>query len=174
MRIRPLEEADEEEFIQLARESVEFLHPWVRVPTTAEAFKRNLVRLSESGREGFVLVHGERIVGFVNLNEVVREPYDRGQVGYGLFAGNEGNGYMTEGLRQVMDHAFQELGLHRLEADIQPGNLRSRRLVARLGFRREGLSPGFICIDDVWVDHERWAVTVDMYHNLLSRWASCS
>jgi ribosomal-protein-alanine N-acetyltransferase len=65
---------------------------------------------------------------------------------------------MSEGLRAVIDAAFGELGLHRLEANIQPTNARSLALVQRLGFHKEGYSPRYLRLDGDWRDHERWAL----------------
>lgn len=69
---------------------------------------------------------------------------------------------MLAGVALAIHHAFEDLDLNRVEADIQPGNAASLRLVRRLGFRKEGFSPGFIKIANVWRDHERWAITRDM------------
>jgi ribosomal-protein-alanine N-acetyltransferase len=68
---------------------------------------------------------------------------------------------MTEGVRLAVRHGFEQLGLHRLEADIQPENAASLRLARRAGLRREGFSPGLIKIAGQWRDHERWAIVSD-------------
>ena len=68
---------------------------------------------------------------------------------------------MTEAVRLATAHAFEALGLHRLEANIQPGNLRSIALVKRLGFRLEGFSPRYLRMGGEWRDHERWALLAD-------------
>jgi ribosomal-protein-alanine N-acetyltransferase len=70
---------------------------------------------------------------------------------------------MTEAVRQALAYAFDEVGLHRLEANIQPGNARSIALVRRLGFRLEGFSPRYLKIDGEWRDHERWAMLADEF-----------
>jgi ribosomal-protein-alanine N-acetyltransferase len=66
---------------------------------------------------------------------------------------------MAEGLELVMRQCFRRLKLHRLEANIQPDNERSKHLVERAGFRYEGYSPRYLKIGGRWRDHERWAIT---------------
>jgi ribosomal-protein-alanine N-acetyltransferase len=79
-------------------------------------------------------------------------------LGYGGVAGFSGQGYMTETLQLVLRDAFTRLRLHRLEANIQPGNAPSLALAARLGFECEGFSPRYLKIGGRWRDHERWAL----------------
>ena len=66
--------------------------------------------------------------------------HQRAEIGFALANAEQGRGLMTEGLRLLMDHAFGELRLHRLEADVDPRNERSLRLLERLGFQREGFA----------------------------------
>jgi ribosomal-protein-alanine N-acetyltransferase len=68
---------------------------------------------------------------------------------------------MTRGLRAVLEIVFSDLGLHRVEANIQPANRRSINLVRRLGFEKEGFSPGYLMVDGEWRDHERWALRAE-------------
>jgi len=64
-------------------------------------------------------------------------------------------------MRLVLDYSFTTLGLNRLEANIQPENIASRRLVQKLGFRKEGFSPKYLQIGGKWCDHERWAILAE-------------
>ncbi|HEV7629212.1 MAG TPA: GNAT family N-acetyltransferase [Streptomyces sp.] len=162
--IRHVLQSDHAEMTALSRQSTELHRPWVpqRETTTPEAFADYLARFEQPTHEGFVIcLHdtGE-IVGAVNINNIVRGTLQSGALGYVAYAATTGHGYMTEGLGLVVRYAFEELGLHRLEANIQPANTRSSSLVERLGFRHEGHSPAFQLIDGEWRDHDRWAVTV--------------
>jgi ribosomal-protein-alanine N-acetyltransferase len=99
------------------------------------------------------------IVGVFIISEIVRGAYRGAYLGYYADARHAGQGYMADALRLVVRHAFGRLRLHRLEANIQPGNARSRALVRRCGFRREGFSPRYLKVLGRWRDHERWAIT---------------
>ena len=162
--VRRLDRADREEYLALVRESGGLHRPWISPPATPEEFEAYAARFDSPDRDGFLVCERAtgRIVGGVNINNIVRGAFQCGALGYTAFAPSAGRGYMTEGLALVVRHAFGPLGLHRLEANVQPGNEASRRLVQRLGFRLEGLSPDFLFIDGAWRDHERWAITAEM------------
>lgn len=156
---------DSEEFTALAGRSAEHHRPWLFPPLTAEAYAAYAQRLIEDpARAGFLVCRREsgRIAGFININNMVEGGFRSGALGYGAFAHAVGRGLMSEGLGLVMRYAFGPLRLHRLEANIQPGNAASIGLVSRAGFRLEGFSPDFLLIDGTWRDHERWAITAEM------------
>ena len=96
--------------------------------------------------------------GVINVNEVVLGAFRSGYLSYYVFAEFERRGLMRAGLRTVIRHAFSTLRLHRLEANIQPGNRPSIALVKSCGFRKEGLSRRYLKIGGRWRDHERWAI----------------
>ncbi|MET9551842.1 GNAT family protein [Streptomyces sp. NPDC006645] len=168
-RVRPYRYEDADEFAALARDSRELHRPWLFPPQTPEAYTDYASGVIEDPtKAGFLvcdLADGGRIAGFININNIVRGGFLSGTLGYGAFAHAAGRGLMGEGLRQVLRHAFGPLGLHRLEANIQPANAASIALVRRAGFRHEGYSPDFLRIDGDWRDHERWAITADMSDN---------
>jgi [ribosomal protein S5]-alanine N-acetyltransferase len=162
--IRSLRRADEAEFLRLARVSGELHRPWLFLPETPREFAAFMDRVEDPATEGFAVCEAESgaLAGFVNINNIVRGRLLSGAVGYGAFAPSAARGYMTEGLGLVVRYAFGTLGLHRLEANIQPRNEPSLNLVKRNGFRLEGFSPDFLFLDGAWRDHERWAITVEM------------
>jgi ribosomal-protein-alanine N-acetyltransferase len=150
-------------FVAAARASYTLHRPWAYPPDTPEAYAAYLERLAQPAFDGFLVCRtGDgAVVGCINVNNIVRGALQSAHLGYAGFAPFAGAGYMTEGLRLVVDAAFDDLGLHRVEANIQPGNDRSRALARRCGFRLEGYSPRYLQLAGEWRDHERWALTAE-------------
>jgi [ribosomal protein S5]-alanine N-acetyltransferase len=135
---------------------------WVTAPSSSAEY-----RLYIKERQGprtykhFVCDETNELCGVMNLSEIVRGSFQSAYLGYYALAPHAGKGLMSRGLELVLDRAFGELALHRVEANIQPKNQRSIELVKRAGFRCEGLSPRYLKIAGRWRDHERWALTVE-------------
>ena len=158
--LRRVTHNDEAEFLALMRASEELHQPWIQAPTTPALFKYYLQRIRRNDHEGFAICRGtdEVIVGVININNIVRGSFLSASLGYYVGATFQGQGYMQAGLTRLIDYAFSTMGLHRLEANIQPDNLRSQELVRRCGFKYEGLSKNFLFLDGAWRDHQRWCV----------------
>lgn len=158
--IRRPRRSDESEFIELMRQSAQLHQPWVFPPVTRTAFLDYLATRRLESEDGFLVIErqSQRICGVINLNVITRGALQSAYVAYYVGAPYAGKGYMKEGLLQVMEISFNELELHRLEANIQPTNAPSIRLVKACGFRHEGFSPRYLHIDGDWRDHERFAI----------------
>lgn len=168
--IRPLERADRDEFLRLTAESRALHRPWVHPPATRRDFDELMAR---SIGEDFVSLLACRrsdgaIAGVFNLSQIFRGAFQNAFLGYYAHQRHAGQGHMREGMQLVLHHAFDVLGLHRVEANIQPANASSLALVRRSGFRREGFSPRYLRIGGEWRDHERWAVLSEEWHALVS------
>jgi ribosomal-protein-alanine N-acetyltransferase len=152
--------ADQHEFIARMRASRAYHRPWIAMPETAERYIQYVTRLEDPRAAPFLACRVEdgAIVGFLNISEIVRGSFKSAFVGYGGVAEFAGQGYMTEAMRLLLREAFTRLGLHRLEANIQPGNVASIALAKRCGFELEGFSPRYLKIGGRWRDHERWAI----------------
>jgi [ribosomal protein S5]-alanine N-acetyltransferase len=161
--VRRVRAEDGRELVRANLASIAVHEPWV-IPFRDEAgFQIYLETCDGERKIGFVLRERQtrRVIGVVNLSEIVRGAFQSAYLGYFGMSGFQGRGLMREGLSLVIDHAFGELALHRIEANIQPGNTRSLALARRLGFRKEGFSPRYLQIGGAWRDHERWAILED-------------
>src|SRR5262245_21830836 len=117
---------------------------WSTPPMTAlseaEALLRDIQRHAEGTtlfQWGIARREDDLVIGTCTLFRIDRE-HRRCELGYILRRDLWGRGLATEALTAVLTHAFGPLGLHRVEADIDPRNAASLRLVERLGFTREG------------------------------------
>jgi ribosomal-protein-alanine N-acetyltransferase len=163
--------ADYPEWAQLRSESRAFLTPWE--PTwpaddlTRAAFRRRIRRYQSEIRDDhsypfFIFSHPESVlVGGVTLSNVTRGMTQTGTLGYWMGERHAGHGLMTQAVRALVPFAFSALRLHRLEAACLEHNRVSMRLLERVGFQREGLARGLVCINGRWQDHIVYALLSD-------------
>ncbi len=161
--LKPVARSDAAELIEANTASRLHHEPWAQPFTDAEGFDRWFAGVVTGANVGLVAREAALggIAGLVDLNGIMLGRFQSAYLGYYSMVGFAGRGLMTEAVRLAADYAFSEVGLHRLEANIQPGNLRSIALIRRVGFHYEGLSPGYLHIGGAWRDHERWALLAD-------------
>jgi [ribosomal protein S5]-alanine N-acetyltransferase len=140
-------------------------------PTTDEAYDRLLSRVKDERYEPMFVCRRDTgaIAGYINIGEIVRGSFQSAFLGYSAVAAYAGCGYMSEGLQLVLAHAFRDMGLHRLEANIQPGNAASIALVRRAGFVYEGTAERYLKIAGRWRDHEHWVIRSEQWRALRRR-----
>jgi len=163
--LREPRSADREEFLERVRASRPFHRPWTYPPDTPEGFEA-LVRRAEVSTERVHLIcraEDDAIVGVGNLSQIFLGDFRSAYLGFFGFRPYARLGYMTEGVGLVLRVAFEDVGLHRVEANVQPGNERSIALLERLGFRREGYSPRYLKIGGRWRDHVRYAILAEEF-----------
>jgi ribosomal-protein-alanine N-acetyltransferase len=123
---------------------------------------------------GFGIFDGDRFCGEININGVQRGPFQSAYVGYWIDEAAAGQGLVPEAVVVLCRHAFEELGLHRLQIAIIPRNRASRRVVEKLDLRDEGTAVRYLEINGVWEDHVRYAITAEEWRDrrmdLLTEW----
>jgi len=165
--VRYPRESDRRAFLTLRRESEAFLAPWEPTPPPGNqryndaTYDKILAIARTDRRHGLFIVRREDdvLLGGIHFNEVVRGAFQSCYLGYWIGAPYARQGYMGEALKLGLSFAFEQLELHRVEANVIPQNAASMALVERLGFRREGLSERYLKIAGSWEDHVRWAMT---------------
>jgi [ribosomal protein S5]-alanine N-acetyltransferase len=167
LRLRPLVEAD------VAAHYAVFSDPdvaryWSREPWTdiaqAEESIEVILAAREDGSEarfGIELLSTGELIGNVGLHHFFAQNR-RCEIGYALASKHWGQGYATEALRAAIRHGFDALDLNRIEADIDPRNVGSARVLEKLGFRKEGFMP------ERWIVFGEFADTVN--YGLLKRY----
>jgi ribosomal-protein-alanine N-acetyltransferase len=156
---------------ELRAESRSFLTPWE--PTwpaddlTRTAFRRRVRRYHLEVRDDraypFLIFRQTdyALLGGITLSNVTRGMTQTATLGYWIGRRHAGRGYMTNAVRAIVPFAFGSLRLHRLEAACLAHNTASMRLLERIGFRREGLARGLVCINGRWQDHIVFALLSD-------------
>ncbi len=153
------------QFLDAVARSAALHEPWVSPPSNMGAFCEFVEKRGGNRDISYVAVQDNLdLVGCVNLNEIVRGAFQSAFLGFYGFVPYAGQGLMKQAMRLVLVDAFTTLGLHRLEANVQPTNEQSKGLVKSLGFRREGYSLRYLQIDGQWCDHERYAITAEEWN----------
>jgi ribosomal-protein-alanine N-acetyltransferase len=140
------------------RSSRSFHRPWASAPTDAERFD---AYVADAQRTDFVALlvcrlEDDAIVGFFNLSPIMIGRLRSAYLGYAVGKRHARRGYMREGIELVLEHAFTEMELDCVEANIQPGNRASIALARGAGFRLDDCPPRYLKIGGQWRDHERW------------------
>ncbi|MBW0259206.1 alanine acetyltransferase [Bacillus sp. F2HM] len=166
--VRTLTENDAESLLTLELENRSYFQeftPLVKddfftLPRQIERIQRSRQRIAqdESYMHGIFLNETDALIGTISLSSVVRGPIEGAWLGYVLDQRQGGNGYMTEAIRLIIDYAFFELNLHRIETGVKPSNKGSIRVLEKTGFENEGLNRKKVKINGVWEDHYLFAI----------------
>jgi [ribosomal protein S5]-alanine N-acetyltransferase len=158
---------DHGEWAELRAESADFLKPWEPTWPANDfeklAFRNRIRRYNREIAAGtgypFFICDARTgaLLGGITLGNVRRGVSQSGQIGYWIGARHQGKGIMSEALGALCDHAFNVLGLHRLEAACIPDNTRSVRILEKAGFTREGYLRSYLKINGIWRDHVLYA-----------------
>ncbi|HKB20421.1 MAG TPA: GNAT family protein [Gaiellaceae bacterium] len=160
--IRRLTADDADELAALLLANRAYLAPFG--PTHDERFytvERQLERLEREDKDGFAILDDGRIAGTVSLSNIVRGPLQSANLGYWVAERVTGRGLATGAVGEVIDVAFGELGLHRLEAGTLLDNLASQRVLAKNGFEPIGIARGYLHIGGEWRDHMLFQLLAD-------------
>lgn len=161
VRIRPATVEDAATVSELYQANRAFLEPWE--PVRDEAFftsdgQLQRLRAAESERRegtGYacVIEHDDRAVGMVSLSAIARGPAQTANLGYWVAKTVNGRGVATQAVGLILDLAFDELQLHRVQAATLLHNTASQRVLERNGFERIGHARSYLKIAGDWQDH---------------------
>lgn len=170
LQLRELRRRDVRAWREVRARNVEWLSPWEATvpPDSGEAvpsFGQMVARFREEARSGRTLAWAMtldgRLVGQVTVAGITMGSLRGASIGYWIDSRVAGLGLTPMAVAMACDHCFQVLRLHRIEIVIRPENAASRRVVQKLGFRREGARPGYLHIDGAWRDHEVFALNAE-------------
>ena len=159
-RLVTLDDADE--IARMVRANRDFLAPWEPLRDDdwlTEDRQRDAIRhLLDDHAQGVCLPHvvlddGGRVVGRITLSGIVRGPFLSGHLGYFVSADANGRGLATAAVGRMVALAFDELGLHRVQAATLLHNVRSQGVLRRNGFVAFGVAPTYLRIAGEWQDH---------------------
>ena len=167
LRLRPFKQDDAAALFRIFSDAevVRFwsVGAWTELAQAQTMIDEALAAYREGGlyRYAIALADTDELIGICNLRGFF-EQNRRCELGYALGSAHWGRGYAFEALDALLGHAFSALDMNRIEADIDPRNDASARLLERLGFRQEGYMP------ERWIVHGEKADTA--FYGLLKRY----
>ncbi|MBI1377284.1 MAG: GNAT family N-acetyltransferase [Frankiales bacterium] len=177
--LRPLRLRDAREWREVRTRNAEWLRPWEATSPepaadTPPSYAAMVRRLRAEARQGrtwpLVVTYDDVLVGQLTVGGITWGSLRSAYIGYWIDQRFAGRGITPTAVALATDHCFA-IGLHRVEINIRPENLASRRVVEKLGFRAEGLRPSYLHIDGDWRDHLSFALTEgEVPGGLLARW----
>ncbi len=156
LRLRPLEESDEDAVYEgarheeIARYTLRIPHPYPR-ESCLPFIKRKIAEFKEGKAYSFAVELEGKLIGIVGLHDFSATDKSA-KIGYWLNKDYWGKGYATEATRLALEFAFEDLGLHRVEGGAFAENKASQRVQEKLGFKREGVRREAIYRNDSWHD----------------------
>jgi ribosomal-protein-alanine N-acetyltransferase len=168
--LRRLTPGDRRSFLQAVARSRALHHPWAYPPDTPDAFDAYIEIDRARHALAVVVDHEEPLVGVYALSQIHHGSFRNAYLGYYAFVPHAGKGYMREAMTLVFRYVFGELRLHRLQANVQPGNERSLELLRATGWREEGYARRYLKIGGRWRDHVLFAILAeDVYASVPGR-----
>ncbi|MFD1888269.1 GNAT family N-acetyltransferase [Paenibacillus wenxiniae] len=171
IEISPLRSEHAEQLLHLRLTNKEYMHIYDPIRPDRYWTLDTQRALLEQGEQNFQAGTGYvfgmfktdtgQLIGRIELSGVARGPFQNASVGYFVDQQHHGHGYATFALRQVTAFAFQEAGLHRIQAGVMPWNQPSQRVLEKARFRKEGLAERYLCINGKWEDHFLYAITAE-------------
>lgn len=162
--LKSIDESNTMQLLDYVVRNKEFLERWEVVRSadyyTAQTQKELIISDKLNMEKGqlvkvwmYKIDEPDKIIGSIALSNIVKGAFLSCHLGYRLDQEENNKGYMTEGIRCMINYAFDVLQLHRIEANIMPRNEASLKVVQKLGFYHEGLAQKYLKINGTWEDH---------------------
>jgi [ribosomal protein S5]-alanine N-acetyltransferase len=155
--------SDRDAFLEAVRVSRRLHRPWTHPPSGTDAYLAFERSADVETTQRFLICRndGGDLAGVANLSQIFHGAFRNAYLGFYAFSPHAGRGLMREGLGLTIRRAFTDLGLHRIQANVQPENERSIALLGSLGFTEEGYARRYLKIGGRWRDHVMFALLAD-------------
>lgn len=166
VELKVLTPEDSEDMLQYYIRNKEYLQPFEPAREdnfyTLEVQRRILIENYKQYLNGTTISFGiylkDKLIGKVQLSNIVMGIFRSAFVGYSVDKDYQGRGYMKEALRLILEYAFGEMELHRIEASTLVDNIKSQRVLLGCEFKELGMNKGYLFINGAWRDHKTFYI----------------